>query len=241
MQASTALSSTLSVWTLQGFFDPLYYIYIKAVKGTIVCYSGIIARLCRTAGHTANSVSLFMTLLSDCMLSCFAAGVDFLFLTVVLKKVLDAPWLDCSLWLAQPQYHRCKSAGFSSGLTHLAEPSFTSILNDSTESPPVIPAATCCSSSTVAVLRDLLTMIQYNRPCQTSRTLLIGQPSSFEHIAMENHRSRGAYDSNGAVQDADQDEGTRIQRLLALQLVGPHGPGLCVNFPADHFSYSRRL
>ncbi len=50
---------------------------------------------------------------------------------------------------------------------------------------------------------------------------------------MENHWSRGAYDSNGAVQEADQDEGTRIQRLLSLQLVGHYCTGLCVNFSAD--------
>lgn len=90
----------------------------------------------------------------------------------------------------------------------------------------------------MAVLGDLLTMIQYNRPCQTFQTLhplskVVGQPSSFEHIAMENHWSRGAYDSNGAVQEADQDEGTRIQRLLSLQLVGHYCTGLCVNFSAD--------
>ncbi len=81
-------------------------------------------------------------------------------------------------------------------------------------------------------------MIQYNRPCQTFQTLhpqskVVGQPSSFEHIAMENHRSRGAYDSNGAIQEADQDEGTRIQRLLSLQLVGHYCTGLFVNFSAD--------
>lgn len=58
---------------------------------------------------------------------------------------------------------------------------------------------------------------------------------------MEAHRSRGAYISNGAVQDADQDEDTRTERLLALQLVGQSGPGLCVNIPADQFQYSRRL
>ena len=58
---------------------------------------------------------------------------------------------------------------------------------------------------------------------------------------MDVHRSRGAYFSNGAVQDADQDEDTRTERLLALQLVGQHGPGLCVNIPADQFPYPRRL
>lgn len=58
---------------------------------------------------------------------------------------------------------------------------------------------------------------------------------------MENHRSRGGYVSNGAIQDADQDEGIRDQRLLALQLVGRYGSSIVVNILADRFPHSRRL
>lgn len=58
---------------------------------------------------------------------------------------------------------------------------------------------------------------------------------------MDTHRSRGAYSSNGVVHDADQDEDTRTERLLALQLVGQYSPGLCVNIRADQLPYSRRL